>query len=186
LPPDISLCSYPAGFLALLFVLCIAGYLTTKNALNEDDGHKDLIWSLITIFFGALDYVSDCALAYFLRPTNLCHLDNPGGWQFWVQTIVVVLIPTCLLLTVGTIGTGRPLLAVTMLTGVGPASIPALNGLTIGVSVIFADIPSVIIKSSLINNQLDGTEADYISGYNPGKRDAVLLSTCRIWIYRAV
>jgi hypothetical protein len=168
LPPDFSLCGYPTGFLFLLGFLFIAGAI---NARNEDDGRSfvddsspissHLAWSLFSLIFGALDYVSDCALAYFLRPTNLCHLDRPGGWQFWVQTIVVVLIPTCLLLTVGAIGTGRPLLAVTMLTGAGPASIPALYGFTIGVHVIFADIPSVIVKSSLINNKLGGTEADY-------------------------
>jgi hypothetical protein len=157
LPPDFSLCGYPTGFAVLFIGLLIAGY-KAEDAQHEDVGDWGL--SLFKVSVGALGYVSDCALAYFLRPTNLCHLDHPGGWQFWVQTIVVVLIPTCLLLTVGAIGTGRPLLAVTMLIGAGPASIPALYGFAIGIHVIFADIPSVIVKSSLINNQLDGTEAN--------------------------
>jgi hypothetical protein len=49
------------------------------------------------------------------------------------------------------IRTGRPLLAVTALIGAAPASFPAVRGFTVGVLVIFADIPSVIIKSSLMS-----------------------------------
>ena len=48
-----------------------------------------------------------------------------------------------------------------MLIGTVPASFPALRGFTVAVLVIFSDIPSVIVKSSfIINNQLNGTEAD--------------------------
>ena len=153
----------------LLGALVLNGLIQAhRDGVDRDavdgDGQGNFVWSLFCVCFGALDYVSDCALAYFLRPTNLCHLDNPGGWQFWVQTIVVVLIPTCLLLTVGVpsfIGAGRPLLAATMLIGTVPASFPALRSFTVAVLVIFSDIPSVIVKSSfIINNQLNGTEAD--------------------------
>jgi hypothetical protein len=158
-------------------ILFFAACLGIPKALEKEEDDEWTAWQCFTIYkafftipYGTFQYISNITFAYFLRPDNPCPYDDrlpQGGWQFQVQTWVVVILGSSLQLLVGAAGAGNASgdegdANMRALARCALALVGALPGVSSYVSVFFVEIPSVYIRFYLLGFDAQGA----ISAWN--------------------